>query len=204
VYVHGFGSGPRSRKGRRFVEAFGRAGIELELPDLNRPSFEKLSVGAVLEHLEKLVGDDVVRAVGSSFGGWVATRFAQLHPESVDRLVLLCPAFDMASRWPGIVGPEQLARWEKDGKLEFADAEGALRPVHWAFYEEGRKLPPMPSAGCPTLIFHGRKDETVPLASSRRYAAENPQARLVVLDDVHDLLASADKIAAEAIRFLDV
>ena len=54
AYLHGFASGPKSRRGQRLAEVFRAEGRELALPDLNAPSFAKLSLGAMLERLDAL------------------------------------------------------------------------------------------------------------------------------------------------------
>ena len=50
----------------------------------------------------------------------------------------------------------------------------------------------------PTLVVHGRNDETVPVAGSRAWAGGKRHVRLVEVDDNHDLVVSLERIAAEA------
>lgn len=193
AYVHGFRSSPAARKGVFLREALAPDGIEVALPDLNRPSFARLSVRAMLAELDAMHeahGRPRWRLVGSSLGGWLSARWAELHPERVDRLVLLCPAFDVAGRWPEVVGAETFARWKRDGEIETEDATGAKVRLHFAFYEEACREPAFPSPACPVTILHGRRDETVPIELSRRWVHARPNARLVEVDDGHDLLAS--------------
>lgn len=45
------------------------------------------------------------------------------------------------------------------------------------------------------------RDEVVPIASSRRYAAGRDHVRLVEVDDDHSLLASLDVIDRESLAF---
>ena len=142
------------------------------------------------------------RFVGSSFGGYVAARFAELHRGIVGRLLLLCPGFDLVRRWPELVGRDLLELWRRDGELAFDDGTGRQVPVHWRFYEEGSEHPPFPCAGVPTRILHGRVDTTVPIESSRRYLELCAQATLRELDDDHSLLASLPVVTAEALDFL--
>jgi len=207
TYLHGFASGPLSRKGRYLKEAFEARGLPFALPDLNRPSFAELSHDAVLAAVDDL--DAPARAagatwgfVGSSFGGWIAARWAELHPDRVFRLVLLCPGFGLADRWPHMLGPEAMETWEREGALEMEDGAGVPTPVHWGFYEESLRQPARPEVPCPTLILHGRNDEVVPVDGSRRYAEEHEHVRLIELDDDHSLMGSLDRIAREATGFL--
>jgi len=209
AYLHGFASSPLSRKGLQLRDAFRRAGVELELPDLNVPTFETLTYSAILEALDRLLDttDEPAtrwRLVGSSMGGYLTARWAQLRPRSVDRVVLLCPGFDMAERWPEVLGAETVARWEREGALELPDAEGRPRPVHWELLVDARRHPPFPALPCPGLIVHGRRDEIVDPAVSRRYARQRPDVRLVEVDDDHSLAGSLDRVAAETLRFFEL
>lgn len=140
--------------------------------------------------------------VGSSFGGYVAARWAELHPERIGRLLLLCPGFDLVDRWPEMLGKQAMARWEREGELEFPDGAGRPTPVHWRFIEDFRRHPPAPGVPCPTRIVHGTRDEVVPIESSRRYAATRPHVDLVAVDDDHGLLGSLEAIGREAHGFL--
>lgn len=201
AYLHGFASGPLSRKGQLLARRFAERGLSLELPDLNRPSFAALSPAAALAEVDRFAAEGRWCFVGSSFGGWIAARWAEQHPERVERLVLLCPGFDLASRWPVLFGADRMAEWEREGALELADGAGQLVPVHFGFYVESAALPQWPEVPCETLIVHGTRDEVVPVESSRRYAAARPHVTLVEVDDDHTLMASADRIAEETLRF---
>lgn len=212
AYLHGFASGPLSKKGLLLAERLRGRGVELRLPDLNRPSFSRLTVTGALEAVEELVagvdsgrsdgGDAHWRFVGSSFGGYVAARWAELHPERVARLLLLCPGFDLLARWPLLLGPEAFERWERDGVIPLADGAGRMTPVHWGFVEDARRHPPFPEVPCPTRIVHGTRDEVVPVETSRRYATARAHVSLHEVDDDHGLLASVDAIGVEVEGFL--
>lgn len=196
AYLHGFASGPMSQKAQRLGEVFDA----LHVPDLNRPSFETLSFAAMLEAVDAMHDehgtDEGWGLVGSSLGGWVAARWAALHPERVRRLLLLCPAFDVPARWPELLPEGALGLWKRAGSLPFADGEGKLRKVHYGFYLEALEQPRVPEvpASVPTVIVHGTRDDRVPIAQSRAYAASRAHVRLVEVDDGHDLLSSADRI----------
>jgi pimeloyl-ACP methyl ester carboxylesterase len=198
VALHGFASGPRSRKNEHFRALFAARGIDLVTPDLDQPSFARLSFAAMKDEVERAWeadGRKKLRMIGSSLGGYMAAWFAAAHPERVDRLILLCPAFDLAGRWRELITPERLATWKDTGWLEFDDARGEAVPLHYAFFLEGHQVPRMPAVPCPTIVIHGRRDETVPFDQSVRYVANNAEVReLVAVDDGHDLLASLDAI----------
>lgn len=192
AYLHGFASSARSKKGVHLHAAL-RDRVELHLAELNRPSFAKLSIAAMLGELDAMHeahGRPRWRLVGSSLGGWLTARWAELHPERVDRVVLLCPAFDIETRWPHLMKPGEFETWRARGELEVADSTGQLVPLHFAFYEEARGHSPYPRVSCPVTIVHGTRDDRVPIESSRRWLADHPHARLVEVDDGHDLLTS--------------
>jgi pimeloyl-ACP methyl ester carboxylesterase len=208
AYLHGLGSSPRSHKGVALEHAFASRGRTLERPDLNRPSFAFLDHAAMLAAVDGMDAQEPDgppwRLVGSSLGGWLAARWAELRPDRVDCLVLLCPGFDLADRWPDVVGAEKMARWEREGALALADATGALVDVHWGFMESARRHPGTPEVPCPTLILHGVRDEIVPIEQSRRYAAARPHVRLIELDDDHSLIDSIDRVVEEVVREFEV
>ncbi|MBM4396317.1 MAG: alpha/beta fold hydrolase [Deltaproteobacteria bacterium] len=205
AYFHGFASSPDSRKGNRLAREFARLGVPLERPDLNAPSFARLTATAMLGAADAMhaAGDPGARwrVVGSSMGGWLAALWASLHPGRVDRLVLLCPAFDMPGRWPAIVGPGGWERWREAGETPLPDHRGVPVPVHFALNDDLARWPSVPETGCDTLVIHGSRDETVPVESSRAYAAARPRVRLIEVDDGHLLADSLDLVVRESLAF---
>ncbi|PKN53897.1 MAG: hypothetical protein CVU56_29415 [Deltaproteobacteria bacterium HGW-Deltaproteobacteria-14] len=204
IFLHGFASGPQSKKGNALRAALAARGVELALPDLNAPDFAHLTHTRALAVLDREAGaDGPVALVGSSLGGYLAARWAELHPERVTRLVLLCPGFDMIARWPQLLGADAIARWRAHGALHFADGAGVQTPVHWGFIEDALRHPATPEVACPTLILHGIHDVVVPIAGSRAYAAAHKNARLIELDDDHALIGQLDRVIAETLAFLE-
>lgn len=212
AYLHGFASGPGSYKGTRIAERWASElsdqGVHLERPDLNQPSFAELRFTDSLAHLDALdaAGEGAARwcLIGSSMGGYLAARWAELRPDRVERLVLLCPGFDINRRWMGIFGPAAMARWRAEGELAIPPAHGDEAPtrVHWGFIEDALRHPAWPEVPCPTVIIHGTRDEVVPIASSREYVQTRPHldVELIEVDDDHGLVASLDLIDEVARR----
>ena len=205
AYVHGFASSAHSYKGTVLRERFAESGgVERWLPDFNRPSFGELSHAAMLAHMDEVdqLGDRDApwRLIGSSLGGWLAARWAELRPDRVDRLLLLCPGFGLAQRWPEMLGAAKMDEWARVGSLPFPDATGTPVPVHYAFFEESLREVAAPEVPCKTVIVHGSRDEVVPVESSRRYARPRPHVTLLEVDDDHGLAASIEVIELEARR----
>jgi pimeloyl-ACP methyl ester carboxylesterase len=208
AHLHGFASSRLSRKGQWLRNRLQPDGVDLELLELNVPSFETQTYSEILRVLDafdsRTPGDVRLRLTGSSMGGYLAARWAELHPDRVDRLFLLCPGFDLASRWPRLLGNEAMRRWESDGAIDMEDGAGIRRPLHWRFVEDSRQHPGYPEVPCPTTILHGSRDEVVPIEQSRSYAAAHPQVRLIEVEDDHRLLGSVERIAGEVRRFFGV
>ena len=209
AYLHGFASSEKSRKGIELAERLEPRGVDLHRPNLNHPSFTEMTYSSILEHMDGLDAEltesgQTWRFVGSSMGGYLATRWTQLHPDRVDRLFLLCPGFNLSDRWPEILGEEGFASWKEEGTFPFMDGAGTLQPVHWEFLENARTHPAFPEVSCPVRIVHGRRDPIVPIESSRRYAAEHENVELVEVDDEHSLVDSVDTIEREVVDFFEL
>jgi pimeloyl-ACP methyl ester carboxylesterase len=208
IYLHGFASSARSAKGVRLAHVFAERGADLATPDLNRPSFATLDHDAMLAAVDAVAAESAPGTrfglIGSSLGGWLATRWAELNPGRVAAMVLLCPGFDMVNRWPRLIGADRIERWRERGALPFPDHTGEPVPVHWGFIEAALRHPPTPAPSHPTLIIHGTRDAVVPVDSSRAYAAAFPGVQLHEVDDDHALMASMPLIEALALEFFDL
>jgi len=204
LYLHGFASGPESAKGRAFAERFGRLGVALHRADLTPgpDGFERATPLTMLAEAERALATSGARVVmGSSLGGWLGAVLASLHP-SVERLVLLAPAFRLFERWNARLTPAQLADWKANGLETFHYGSGRNRRIGWAFLEQASALPAFPEVHVPALCVAGRDDDLVPVADVAAFVDRTPTARLLVVEDGHELLASVDRIFEEARRFL--
>jgi uncharacterized protein len=204
LYLHGFASGPGSKKGLAFAAHFAARGLALERLDLRVPSLEHLRLSAMIETARAAIGGPGERAVvfGSSLGGLTAARLAERDPR-VSALVLLAPAFQLARRWQETLG-DDFEAWRRTGWREVLDhATGRPARVDFGFVEEAAALDVgFPEVGVPTLILHGLADDVVPIERSREFAAARPHARLIELPDGHELVASIPALLAESERFL--
>jgi pimeloyl-ACP methyl ester carboxylesterase len=202
IYLHGFASGPLSRKAQAFREALASRGIQLEIPDLARGDFEHLTISGQLRVIENILGNAPCRLVGSSMGGYLAALYAASHPE-VDRLVLLAPAVDFAARWREMQGAQAIAHWKDTGWLDvFHYGDKATRRVHYGLLEDAANFPGFPDFRQPAWIYHGVNDAVVPIDLSRRFARSHPNAQLRELDSDHELLDVLPDIVAEAAPWL--
>ena len=192
LYLHGFASGPSSKKGLAFAAHFAARGITIDRLDLNVPSFEHLRLSAMIETTRAAIGgpDDRAILIGSSLGGLTAARVAARDPR-VTSLVLLAPAFQLISRWRQLPGWDD---WERTGWREVTDyTTNQPARVDFDFARDVEAIDiGFPDVRVPTLIFHGLHDDVVPIAYSREFAATRPHVRLVELDDTHELIATLE------------
>src|SRR5271169_366673 len=181
IYLHGFASGPASKKASFFRERI----PALEVPDLAAGDFEHLTISGQLKLVEDLAGGERVALIGSSLGGYLAALYGARHPEAV-KLVLMAPAFGFVRRWAAAPEAES---WRTTGYLEvYHYGEKRTCRLSYQFIEDALGYVDFPDCQQPTLIFHGVKDDTVPARVSSEFAAAHPNARLRLLDSDHELL----------------
>jgi pimeloyl-ACP methyl ester carboxylesterase len=204
LYLHGFASGPLSKKGVEFAKHFTARGHEVERLDLRVPSFEHLRLSTMLDTVREAierVGGPVV-LIGSSLGGLTAARVAE-RDARVIACVLLAPAFQLVDRWKQQLGPEWDV-WRERGTREVADyTTGGTSTVDFGFVEDVARIDVgYPDVRVPALVMHGLHDEVVPVDRARTFAAGRPNVRVLELDDGHELVASIPKLLAESEAFL--
>ncbi|HSP78275.1 MAG TPA: YqiA/YcfP family alpha/beta fold hydrolase, partial [Myxococcaceae bacterium] len=188
LYLHGFASGPRSTKGVRLAGHYARQGIHLELLNLRQPSLERLRMSAMMGTVREALGDGRDRAIvfGSSLGGLTACRVAE-EDARVCALVLLAPAFRIVEQMRRRLGEHAMRQWEQTGWRETEDyAEKRLARVDFGFILELEALDARgggwPDVRVPTLLVHGRADETVDISYSRQWARGRRHVRLVEVE----------------------
>ncbi|MCC6551698.1 MAG: alpha/beta fold hydrolase [Polyangiaceae bacterium] len=208
LYLHGLGSGPDSFKGRAMSAHYAAKGIDLTRLDLRRPSLERLRLSAGMAAVRDALGGERDRAVvfGSSLGGLTACRVAE-EDARICALVLLAPAFRFVERLRRRLGEAGWEAWERSGWIEVHDhVHQKEARVDFGFALDAAAIDErsggFPDVRVPTLIIHGEGDEVVDIELSREWAAGKRHARLVEVDDGHELAASLPVIQREADAFL--
>lgn len=198
-YLHGFGSGVGSVKAKWCVDWFTQRGEPLDCLDLNWPSFtEQTTTGLIhrITQLDEARGDHAppLTMIGSSFGAYLSCRYAELFPSKVKQLILMCPAFDIDARWPLIFEDKVFKAWEREGFTTIPDGTGTLHDMPWGFVIDARKHPAYPKVSCPVVILQGLQDPIVPPEYPRRYLEFVPHAKLIEVEDDHNLRHSKDTL----------
>jgi uncharacterized protein len=202
VYLHGFASGPTSKKAQFFRQRFAQLGIGLDIPDLADGNFEQLTIRGQLGVIERASGGEPVTLIGSSMGGYLAALFGARHVE-VEKVVLMAPAFCFSTRWPETLGRPTMEEWQHSGVLKiFHYSQGRMVELGYQLIEDGRQYEDYPQVQQPTLIFHGKNDTVVPADLSVEFARRYPQAQLHLKESDHELLNVLDDMWMETERFL--
>jgi pimeloyl-ACP methyl ester carboxylesterase len=206
VYLHGFASSPQSTKARFFAEKFAQRGIPFAAPALDAGDFQNLTISAQMQVVDAAasVGERPV-LMGSSLGGYLAALYAAQHARSVDRLVLLAPAFRFLERWRARLSPAEFDQWKKQGwaPIYHYGAHSEQR-LGYQFLEDAEKFDPVPDFHQRALILHGTKDQVVPYQSSYDFALEHARTRLVSFPSGHELTDVLEDLWRETAAFLEI
>jgi len=212
-YLHGFASSPESSKATFFRDRFAACGVAMHCPDFNQPDFSTLTVSRMLTQLDARIaalppGDVVL--VGSSLGGFVAIEAAARHREDsrhpVARLILLAPAVELEwDKWTELQ-PGGVDGWKRRGSIEvFHYAYEQPRALGFDFYLDAERYrPALRLVSQPIVIFQGRQDESVTPATVAAFAGSQPDVRLHMVEDGHQLKNSLEFIWAESARVLAI
>lgn len=114
--------------------------------------------------------------VGSSMGGWLAVRLAQLRPARVAALLTLAAAPDFVTELlePNLTAAQR-AMLEREGRIEvpsrYEDRPYTLKRGFIEAAAAHRVLQSPIALAVPVHLIHGRADKDVPIALTHRLAA---------------------------------
>ena len=210
IYLHGFASSPGGIKGQYIKQRLEGHEITLQIPDLNQPSFEHLTLTAMLEHLAEVINacpPGPVYLIGSSMGGLVAVHFINRYRETLARrvelLFLLAPALDFMEIRLHSMGEAALTQWEESGWLTMHHyATEKDHRVHYGLVED---IAAYKTEGLhieiPVMIYHGKHDESVPYTQSEKFAADRNNVQLKLVDSDHTLHDQLEPIWKDIVSF---
>ncbi len=195
VYLHGFGSSPRSAKGVALGKRLAGSVSSFRIPDLEAGDFRGLTMDMLAERASRALADlpdDGTPAllIGSSLGGYTAAWIAAAgRAPRAAALLLIAPAFGFTDTWTQRLGEAGVAQWKQAGERMFFH-HGAERdlPLGVAFHDSCVPLPALPpQAPVPITIVHGRQDQSVDHRQSARYALERERVELHLVEGDHRL-----------------
>src|SRR5262245_39009250 len=207
IYLHGFASSARSTKATWFAERLRQHGLSFSSPDFNEPDFSTLTITRMLDQIAGEVdaaNEASVTLMGSSLGGALAVLAADRLGSKVENVILLAPAVMFAKPGHHLLPPERIEEWRRRGSLPFFHyAYKEERPLKYGFYEDSLKYDPMNASFMqPTLIFQGRRDESVSPRMVEEFADVRRNVTLSMLDDDHQLIESLPRMWKDIEAFL--
>lgn len=147
---------------------------------------------------------------GSSHGGYVALNYIRFYgAPSVERLYLFAPSYSTLSLTVRELGEEKCKNWlEGKEELQFYDCHMGIQiSIHKDFardimekgYEiiRGKEVFFPEEPGVELYIFHGKRDDIVPVESSQLFASKVKVKLYLEVDDDHRLSATFDKLVGE-------
>lgn len=205
VYLHGFASSDRGEKGRYFQDKAQDINDFHYLAVNFNPTprdFRFLSITGMINRVRQFLLDHQVNEpllIGSSLGGLVSLRYAELYP--VRRMLLLAPLLAYQSL---SMNEKELSSWKRKGTVEIDHyAFAGKLPLAYRFHQDALQYTEMVEPRAATQIIHGRWDETVPIEDSRYYAEKySQQVSLLEVDSDHRLADQHDLIWEQVLEFL--
>jgi len=207
IYLHGFASSAHSTKATWFAERLRQHGLSFSCPDFNEPDFSTLTITRMLNQIAGEVdaaNEASVTLMGSSLGGALAVLAADRLGSKVENVILLAPAVMFAKPGHHLLPPERIEEWRQRGSLPFFHyAYKEERPLKYSFYEDSLSYDPMNASFMqPTLIFQGRRDESVSPRMVEEFAGVRRNVTLSMLDDDHQLIESLPRMWKDIEAFL--
>ncbi len=191
LYLHGFASGPGTRKGQFFKQKLVLENKQLLIPDLSQGDFPNTTITkqvALVRHLIQTTGEPVV-LLGSSLGGFIAALVAEMVPQ-VKGIFLIAPGFQFYERRKQMMGENALQKWETEGQIEvYHHHLQKMMPLYSQFIDDARQYEGQQfTRQIPAMVIHGLHDEVVPYEVSLHYVQQNPKAHLVLLHADHGMV----------------
>ena len=188
IYLHGFASSPNSTKARYISDRFAEHQIPLSIPDLNYGDFSHLTISRQIQQVAPVLTIPTT-IIGSSLGGLTAAHLGQRYT-LVEKLILLAPAFGFLSHWLPTLGEGITQNWQENKYIQvYHYGEGKEMPLSYDFLADAHQYQEdLLQRSLPTLIFHGKHDDVIPMQASQDFAINRPWVKFIELDSDHTLV----------------
>ena len=203
LLVHGLGGSKNSETHLATVKRLSEmniATLRFDFPGHGESggTTEELTIGrgaALVDELADLLAKRFTgkpfALLGASYGG--SCILASQASAKAAAIVLRSPVSDYQAVRARQLGPDGLARWEKEGVMDGLISRGRLTP--WAFYTDAGQIDVYAKAAnerALLLLVQGNKDTTVPVAHSERLcSAWGGRADLIQIADGDHSLGDA-------------
>jgi len=143
-------------------DVYASKGIKLCVPELG--ALGSYTISRALDKLDGFLeeSEGKVRLIGRQVGALVCALYASKHPEKVDSLFLLEPAFafeEVAEALYG--GAEAMEAWKQSGVLEVDGTQ-----LGYDLIADAAKHEAYPFVKMPAYVVHGNQDEVIPMDNS--------------------------------------
>ncbi len=209
LFIHGLGDQALTWR-KVFMESGSATGINLyavDLPGSGLSSHLPSTSDYGISRLADLVSEEVMplceswTIVGNSFGGWIATRLALMHPVEINGLMLVSSAGLDANYdhvWPTFVYPtvEKLrsaaeltyakqVNWPDFILQKVISRWGSMPIKEMVIAQEDNEFvdTELHKIKIPVQLFWGDKDKLIPVYMAKRFAKAIPQAELKVQEN---------------------
>ena len=205
VYLHGFASGPSSKKASAFKNKFKELGVSLNTPDLEGGNFENMTltsqVNIVLDLLDQFQCKKVC-LIGSSMGGYIATLVAQRRVE-IKATYLMAPGFNFLERWMRSLKLDCDDETCWDPKIQiFHYRYDETKYIRTDIFKDAKNWRSLGiKREVPSRIVHGTHDEVVPIDESKKFISRRPWCSLKELDSDHGLLSHLQWVVDDCMAF---
>ncbi len=138
-------------------------------------------IDAAFSHLGKLVGDKVQHRylMGVSFSGGLTAYWAFHNADRLSRLFLWAPVINYEDDMAHDAG-DWVKSLQEHGHVNYPGGRPLGRPLmNEMKYING--IQALSSPKVPVLIFHGDKDDNVPISSSQKYCKPDADCELIVI-----------------------